>query len=143
MLTSESLLLLSLTMMSIGVLIILLTFVFCCGCSRNWATEYTYLNISWNQSRNTASTEIRRGKRGPDVMNSEQFVACMNTTKLEKEIPEENRPHSFMLINKKKSLKCTYQQSISILSISTITININTSIIISKEVWIYKFTYKV
>ena len=88
MLTSESVLLLSLTLMSIGVLIILLTFVFCYSCSRNRASEYTYLNISWNQSRNTASTEIRRGKKGPDVMNSEQYVACMKTTKLEKEIQD-------------------------------------------------------
>ena len=86
MLTSESLLLLSLTLMFIGVLITLLTFVFCCSCSRDRATKYTYLDISWNQSRNTASTEIRRGKKGPDVMNSEHFVACMKTTKMEKEI---------------------------------------------------------
>ena len=88
MLTSESLLLLSLTLMSIGILITLLSFVFCYSCSRGRATEYTYLNISWNQSRNTASTEIRRGKKRPNVMNSEQFVACMKTTKLEKEIPD-------------------------------------------------------
>ena len=77
-LSSQSLLLLALTLIPISFLIIILICVFWYSCTEaSSGAEYTYLNISLNQSRNPALSEGGLGNKIPDAMDSEYFVACM------------------------------------------------------------------
>ena len=78
MLSSQSLLLLALTLIPISFLIIILICVFWYSCTEaSSGGEYTYLNIYLNQSRNPALSEAGLGKRVPGAMDSEYFVECM------------------------------------------------------------------